>query len=170
MKKTVLRYGLFAAMFMCAFFTISFSIGKKMSYEAQEVMGYIGIVISLAFVYFGIRQYRDSVKGGQLSFGQGLKIGLLIVLIPSLLFGLFDVAYTSFVNPNFYEDYGAHMIEQMKKDTPVAEFEAKAKKMKEEMAMFKDNPFFQFIVMFLTVFVIGFIVSVISSLILRKTN
>ncbi len=65
-----------------------------------------------------IRQYRDQVNGGTLSFGQGLKVGMTIVLLPALLFGVFDVLYTKLFNPGFWDEYGAAELAKMKASLP----------------------------------------------------
>lgn len=170
MKKILLRNGFYAAITMIGIFTLSFTLGKKLSYETQEVLGYAGIVISLVFVYFGIRQYRDQVNGGTLSFGQGLKVGMTIVLLPALLFGVFDVLYTKLFNPGFWDKYGAAELAKMKASLPAAQYEVTAREMTEQMEFFKNAPFFQFLIMFLTVVAVGLIITVISSLLLKRNS
>src|SRR5271165_7380234 len=105
MKTTVLRYGLYAAIFEVAFFLVSWVfIGLTASnYNIQEVIGYAGILVCLSFVYFGIRYYRDHINGGEITFLRGLKLGLLIVIIPSVCFGLTDTLYVILFDPHFYE-------------------------------------------------------------------
>jgi hypothetical protein len=48
------------------------------------------MLLAMVFVFLGIRHFRDHENEGMLTFGQGLKIGVLIVLIPAVAFGLFD--------------------------------------------------------------------------------
>jgi uncharacterized membrane protein affecting hemolysin expression len=50
---------------------------------------------------------------------------------------------------------------------PLAELDSKMKAVQQEKEMF-ESPFVQFIVMFLSVFVVGLIVTIISTLILRR--
>jgi len=159
MKQTVLRYGLWSGLVICLLFLASFLIFHDTNFEAQEVFGYTSIILSLLFVFFGMRHYRDKVNNGVLSFGRGMKVGTLIVLIPSLIFGLFNILYVIVINPGFYKRYMEHMKETM----PAAEYQVAAK----EMEMWA-NPMFSFAIMAVTVFMIGMIVTVISSLILRR--
>ena len=109
MKRTVIRYGLYAALVIIIIFLASWIALKQLAldYEITEVTGYAGIVLSLLFVFFGIRYYRDQVNGGELTFGRGLKVGLLIVLIPAFAIALVDILYVKFFDPRFYEKYGA---------------------------------------------------------------
>lgn len=171
MKKTVLRYGFYASAVIIVLFLVTWLTLNQSSanYELQEIIGYLGIVLSLSFVFFGMRYYREQVNGGTLTFGEGLKTGLLIVLIPSFAFGLFDVIYVSLVDPEFLNNYSTYQLEKLKASVPAASYEIEAAKLQDEMKMF-SNPAIQFVAMFLTVFMIGVIITVISAVVLRKNT
>jgi hypothetical protein len=169
MKKTVLRYGLLSSLVIVILFLLSFMIFHDTNFAAQEVFGWASMVISLLFVFFGIKHYRDKENGGILSFGQGMKIGVLIVLIPALVFGVFDILYVTVINPGFMETYYQHSLTQLQQSLPAADFEKEKVKLQAQMDMF-SNPVVNGLVMALTVFMIGLIVTVISSLILRRSG
>ena len=138
-----------------------------MSWETAEIAGYLSMILSMIFVFMGIRYYRDHVNNGILSFGQGLKVGVLIVLVPSIAFGLFDLLYTEVLNPSWGDDYYGYYVQKIKESAPANQVESKLKELQEQREMF-GNPVFQFLLMALTVFIIGFIVTIISSLALMK--
>jgi hypothetical protein len=169
MKKTVLRYGLFSAITIVILFTASWFIFRDSNFEAQEVFGYTSMVLSLLFVFFGIKHYRDKENGGQLTFGQGMKVGLLIVLIPALIFGIFDIFYTTVLNPGFLDRYYTAEVAKMQQSLSASEFQAAKAELDAEKEMF-SKPGVAPLVMFLTVFIIGVIVTVISSLILKRNT
>src|SRR5688572_15929499 len=102
MKKTVLRYGGYAVLIMLALMiatSLLLRSGENEDFTTSEIIGYAGIVLATSFAYFGIRYYRDKVMGGSISFGQAMKVGLLIILFPSLAFGLFNVIYVKWIDP-----------------------------------------------------------------------
>lgn len=167
MKKTILRYGMYSAITIVALFLVSFIAFSGASYSVQEVLGYTSMIIAQLFVFFGIKHYRDQQNGGLLSFTQGMKVGVLIVLIPSLIFGIFDVLYVQVINPEFMEKYYQDYLSQLRQSLPPAEFEQQRAAMESQRAIF-SNPAFNFLIMFFTVFVIGVIVTVISSLVLKR--
>ena len=171
MKQTVIRYGLYAAAVIVIIFLASWIALKQLAldYGTTEITGYAGIVLSLLFVFFGMRYYRDHVNGGRLTFGRGLKVGLLIVLIPAFAIALVDILYVKFFDPQFYEKYGAYQLNKLKATVPAGQYEAAATNLKTQMEMF-SNPLVTFIVMFLTVFMIGLIISVVSALMLKRNN
>src|SRR5688500_9198612 len=100
MQKTVLRFGMYGVVVMAIILIVEFFIFKDQpNWDVQEVVGYVTIILSLLFVYFGIRHWRDNYNSGYLSFGQGLKLGTLISLFPSLAFGLFTLLEILVVDP-----------------------------------------------------------------------
>ena len=167
MKQTTFRYGLYGVSVILASGIIQYFIFPKCSFETQKVIGYLTIFLSMIFVFLGVRQYRNKINNGVLSFGQGLKIGTLIVLIPAVFSGLFDIFYAKVLNPNWQTDYLAYYTEKIRKNTPPEKLQPALDKMHSQMEMF-NTPFMQFIFMFLTVFIIGFIVTIISSLALMR--
>jgi len=170
MKKIVFKYGTYGVAVMFIISLCSFLIFKNNhNWEIQEVIGYTTIVLSLVFVYFGIRQWRDKHNDGQLSFWRGIGLGSLISLFPSVAFGLFSWIEMNFLDPEFSDKYYNYQIDKVKNTTPPAELQATLQKIADEKEMF-SSPLVQFFVMFLLVFVIGFIITIISTLILKRNN
>jgi predicted DNA repair protein MutK len=167
MKNTVLRYGIGSAFSIIVLFLISSLLLKDLDFNTQEIYGYVSIIVSLSFVFFGIKHFRDTKNHGLLSFGKGLLIGLLITLFASITFGVYNVVYVEYIDPNFMTEYYNHSVEHVSKTLSGAELQAKLKQMEDEKDMF-SNPFMNFSLMFFTVFMIGLIISLISSLILQN--
>ena len=167
MKKTILRFGIYGAITICILFLLGWYIGKNLDYSAQEIIGYASMIISLSFVYFGIKHFRDKENEGFISFKKALLIGLLISLITAIAFGALDIIYIEFLNPNFTAEYYAHAVEDMRNSLSAEEFEVKLAELESQKELF-SNPIFSFLLMALTVFIIGFIISLISSLILQR--
>lgn len=170
MKKTALRYGLYGVYLLIAFCLIRYLINPHpTNFDNQEIIGWVGIILSVFFVFFGIKYYRDKQNGGILRFGEGLKLGLLITLFPALLFGIYSVIYSEVLDPAFMDNYYAWQVAQAKSSVPAGELDQHLAKMEKERAMFA-SPLVQFIAMFLCVFLAGLIVTVISTLTLKRTD
>ncbi len=169
MKKTILRFGFLSAIVLLGVSLVAYVVFIKNSddFGTREIIGYASIVLSLAFVFIGIKYFRDKMNNGWLSFGQGMKLGTLITLFPSVLFGIWSLIYAYYLDPEFNDKYFNSEIEQMRKSLPADEFAVKAK----EMESFRDlsaNPAFAFGLMFITVFLIGLIITIISTFILKR--
>ena len=170
MQKTILRFGLYGVAVMTSILLVEFfAFGTSYNWDVQEIVGYVTIILSLLFVFFGIRHWRDNYNGGRLTFGKGLLIGTLISLFPSLAFGVLTIIEMHFIDPDFSDKYYGHYVEKLKASTPGDKLPEALAKLEAEREMF-SSPIAQFGFMFLTVFLIGIVITVISSLVLQRKN
>ncbi len=167
MKNTVFRFGIYGAITICILFLSGWFIGKNLSFTTQEVIGYSSMVISLLFVFFGIKHYRDKENNGAVSFKKALAIGVLISLFAAVAFGILDIIYIKYINPDFTAEYYGYMVEQMRSSLPEAEFKVKLEELEAQKELF-SSPLMNFLLMSATVLIIGFIISLISGLILQR--
>ncbi|MEM8927625.1 MAG: DUF4199 domain-containing protein [Bacteroidota bacterium] len=147
MKTSVIRFGAFGVL---VGFT-AFLAGLYFDITTNEAFGYATIVASLLFVYFGIRHFRDKQNKGKVSFKQALVVGLLISMFTAIGIAIADYIYTTAINPDFFEEY-AKMMKTKDPTIELVEFTSG------QAALF----------MFAIVFIIGLIISLISSLILQR--
>ncbi len=172
MKKTILRYGLYAALAEFLTFVLCWAVIYFFNPgpDVQGNIGYAAIISPLIFVYFGIRYYRDVFNNGSISFLKAIKIGLLIVILPAVGYALIETVYVLVIDPKFYENIYSYQIEHYRKTLPAAEFAIKLKEIKQQLVMDK-KPLFNFSMMVLIIGALGIIVTLISALILqRKVN
>jgi hypothetical protein len=167
MKKAVIRYGLYSAITISVLFILSLTLAAELDYTTQEVIGYASMVVSLAFVYLGIKHFRDRQNNGSVSFGKALLIGILISLFAALAFGILDLIYIKYINPDFTTEYYNRTLADLEASLPALEYEEKRAELESEKALFM-NPWFSFLLMSMTVLVIGFIISLISALLLQR--
>ncbi len=169
MKKTILRFGIYSALaeliaFVACWLILSVS---TMSIDAQGNLGWAAILCPLIFIYFGIRYYRDRVNEGSISFLKAIKIGLLILIMPTLFYALIETIYVIWIDPKFYENIAQHQLEVYRKTLPPAQYAAKLKYAKEELAL-DNNPVYNFTTVAMLIAACGIIIVLISSLILMR--
>ena len=117
-------------------------------------------------IILAIRQFKQ--EAGSISFNQAFKIGLGISLLGGLGFGLFSIGYMEVAGEEFFESF----YEQAKINPEIApysleSFEAFMADMKAENPLYTSS-FFQGVVMFFTVFLIGVVISILSSLFMKS--
>lgn len=152
MKQSVLKYGLYGLITGFLIFTIHLLVGiDTFDYSTNEILGYVSIFLSLSFIYFGIKHYRDHVNNGLISLGKAIVIGVLISVLVGLGIAFADFIYTKFINPSFFSDYEKALIDQGKADEIYHMTSTTA-------ALF----------MLILVTILGFIISLISALILQR--
>lgn len=76
MKSTVLKYGGYGLLAGLIIFGLHLSFLDTFDYSTNEILGYISIFLSLSFIYFGLKHYRDQVNNGVLTLGKAIIIGV----------------------------------------------------------------------------------------------
>ena len=168
MKKSIIRYSLYGSLTLSVLFVLGMAIGGSIDYSTSEVFGYASMVISLLFVFFGIKHFRDHINDGKVTLGKAIVIGLLISLFSAIGFAIVDYIYTTSINPNFAVEYKEYTMTQLNEANLSAEdFKTKVDELEASMDMMGSSSFMAF-VMFGTVMIIGFIISLISGLVLQR--
>ena len=174
MKKNILIYGLIAGIIVSVIMLISInSVSHKegnFDYNRSLLIGYASMLIAFSLVYVGIRNYRNKYNNGVINFGKAFKIGIMIVLIASTMYVVaWLIEYFYFI-PDFMEKYSAHTLENLKASgASQAEIDKQAKEMADFATMYK-NPFFNAMMTYMEILPVGLVVTLISSLILKRKS
>lgn len=167
MQKLILKFGLLAIAISVGMGALSFfTFGKYLSYSQQEVLGYLSIFMALSMIILAIRQYKNEI--GSITFKQALLLGLGISFIGALGFGVFTIGYMEIAGEEFFQRF----YTQAKANPSIVpysteSFDAFMADMSAENSIYTSS-FFQGVVMFFTVFLIGVIVSVLSSMLMQS--
>ena len=167
MKNTVIKFGLYALISGFLLFGLPFFLGMGVDYDYGELIGYTSMILSLLFVYFGIKHYRDNVNEGKISLGKAIAIGMLIALFSAIGVAVFDYIYTSYINPDFASEYLEYSIKKMEETLSAEEVKLKTAELTQQMEDY-GSPSFMAFMMFVSVMILGFIISLISGLILQS--
>lgn len=174
MKKNIIVYGIIAGIIVSVIMLISVnSVSHQegnFDYNSSLLVGYASMLIAFSLVYVGIRNYRNKYNNGVISFGKAFKIGIIIVLIASTMYVVaWLIEYFYFI-PDFMEKYSAHTLENLKASgAGQAEIDKQAKEMADFATMYK-NPFFNAMMTYLEILPVGLVVTLISSLILKRKS
>jgi hypothetical protein len=172
MQKSILIHGIIAGIIVSALmlFTINYisHCEGNVDYDKSLLIGYASMLVALSLVFVGIRNYRDKYNGGAISFGIAFKCGMMIVLIASTIYVIAWMIDYFFFIPDFMEKYSAHMIEELKASgASQAEIDRQTEEMDDFSRMYK-NPFFNAMMTYAEILPVGIIVTLISSLILKR--
>ena len=170
MRKIIITYGLISGTIVAALMFATMSLYKTniLSHSNGEVIGYTTMVIALSLVFFGVRSCRDNYFNGVLTFGQGLKIGLLISLISALMYALaWEVCYNTFMS-GFAEEMANNYLDEIKASgKSAADINAAVAQM-ESFKVWYKNPVLRFGMTLLEILPVGIVISLISAALLRK--
>ena len=153
MSSIIVKYGFYSLLTAAIIFLAALLLGADLSMDAQAILGYASMVVSLLFVFFGIKHFRDNKNEGAITFRKAFIIGVFITLFAAAGFAIVDFVYTTVINPDFMKEY----IEAMKANGSTE-------------VIPEYGSAFLALIMFLTVLVIGIIMTILSGLILARKN
>jgi hypothetical protein len=172
MKKNIIIYGVIAGIVVSILMITTTNYvshcNGNVDYTTSMLIGYASMLLAFSLVFVGIRNYRDKFNEGAIEFGTAFKIGITIVLIASTIYVLaWLIDYFYFI-PDFMDKFSAHMLDQLKASgASQIEIDKQAKAMADMAASYK-NPFFNAMMTYVEILPVGLIVTIISSLILKK--
>ena len=102
--KPELKYGLLNSAGICLWVLLEYALGFHTTKMAiGQYTGYFSNIIPITMLFLAIRERRDKFNGGTLTFGQGMKTGILISLITAVIATIFMYFYYTAINPHFVE-------------------------------------------------------------------
>jgi hypothetical protein len=170
MKKSVTKFGLIGAgiMAVLALIPIMFNSGEP-DFKWGQVIGYASMIIALSTVFLGIKSYRDNHQAGIISFGKAFQVGFLISLFACAIYVIVWMIYlTTDSGMEMMDKYMAFSIEQMEtQGASATELQAHRDKMESFNEMYK-NPLVRIGFTLLEILPVSLIITLISSLILKR--
>lgn len=170
MKNLVLKYGLISGGVGAAMM-LGMALYMKGNYEkvsSGEVIGYVGIVLSMLFIFFGVRAYRDQEASGTVTFGKAFQVGLLITLISCAMYVIMWMIVSDTLMAGFMDKYVAHTLQQIQASGASEEVIAQKTSEMEKFQVMYRNPFFKAAITFLEPFPAGLAITLLSAAFLRR--
>lgn len=169
MKKNVLIFGLISGVIVTTMMVwMAVLCNNNPEFESNDFIGYTAIVAAFAFIFVGIRNYRNHYLDGYISFGKAFKTGLFISLIAASLYLIAGLLVYYVFMPNYLDSYIAHVLYQTKiKGATAAELTKTTQQMADLKELYK-NPVFVVLFTFAEVLPIPLAISLISALILKR--
>lgn len=168
MKNTVLKYGIYSFILASILFSAALYFGYALEFKTHGIIGYLTMILSLSFVYFGIKHYKNHDLEGEIDFKTAFVIGFGITAFVAIAFGLIDAVYISTINPDFSENYIAYefgLLEAQKLTELEIQLDKESILKRSEVF---ENSVLTFFVTLMMVLVVGTIVSLLSALLLYK--
>ena len=171
-QKIIINYGLISGIIVSVLMLSSVNYLShcegSIDFDVSIIIGYTSMLLSFTLVFLGIRNFRDKCNEGMITFGNAFKIGILIVLIASTIYVFAWLIDYFFFIPDFMEKYAAQMLDELKASgASQAIIDEQSKEMANFAEMYK-NPFFNALMTYTEILPVGLIVTLISSLILKR--
>ncbi len=172
MKNIITKYGLISGVISGILLFITTLLFKYVGFDKignySMLMGYTGMLASLSFIYFGVKAFRDQQSDGSISFLKAFLIGLGIMAISCIIYGLvWLIIYYLFI-PTFMDDYASYCIQKTKTEGATAQELQKQIESMNQMKEWYKNPFSIFAITIMEPTPVGFIISLFSAFVLKK--
>jgi hypothetical protein len=130
--------------------------------------GYLVMLVALSLIFIGVKRYRDVECGGVIRFGRAFALGLAIAAVAAIVYALVWETYLAVSGYDFMADYTKSVLADMRSDGAAsAAIQAKAAEMN-AMAESYRNPLFRIPMTFIEIFPVGFLVALVSAVLLRN--
>jgi len=90
------KHGVFLGLALIVLQTVFYLIDVRF----DSTFGYITYAILIGGIFLAIRQYRDSLNGGFISYGRAVGYGVLVALLAGIISSLFTFLLYQFIDPN----------------------------------------------------------------------
>ena len=170
MGRNILKYGVVAGLVVAAgMWGTLLAFGKEMPHGwLGMALGYLGMLVGLSAVFFGIRRHRNADSGGAVGFWPAFGLGLGISLVAAIFYVLaWELAQATVVG-DFAGQYAASAIAQAKTGGADAAALAKLTAQMDEFRRQYADPLFRLPMTFAEVFPVGVLVSLVSAAVLRN--
>ncbi len=171
MKKTVLTFGIISGLVVALLMTLSILLfyGEE-DMSGSMMVGYASMLIAFAFIFVGIKNYRDKYNGGVVTFGKALQIGLLIAFIASSFYvAAWLVEYYCFM-PDFMDKYADHVLKQMQESGATASEIAAQKEHLDFGREAYKTPIGIILMTYVEILPLGIVIALICALILKRKS
>lgn len=162
-KPIAYTYGLYIGLLTVAGLVIQYAAGL----ERNWVLSIISFVITVLIFYYGIKAYKQQNRS-YLSIKEALKVGMGIAVIGGLIGGIYAYVHYSFIQPEFIETIREQAYLDMTTQNPNMTEEQMATG--EKMMNIFTSPFFMGTMILLSTLFFGFLISLISGAIMKKSD
>lgn len=174
MKKNIVVFGIISGVIISTFMGVSMALmscgsGNKDGGTSQMIIGFSAMAVAFSFIFVGIKNFRDKQNGGSITFGKAFLLGFMISFIASTLYVSTWAVEFHFFMPDFMDKYSAIQVKQLKESSMSgAELDKALKSIESTSYNYKNNPFVFAIYTYMEILPVGILITLISSLILKK--
>jgi len=163
-KQIMLNYGLILGFVSILINVINYAFGD--AYKPHWSVQVASLIVSIALIVMGLKKLKES-NDGYLTLGNSLKTGIGIMLIGGIIGIIYTYIFMTFIEPDFMKN----MMELRRQGMLAGNPNLTDEQIEKAMNMSKKFSGFWIIAVFglLWSIFLGFIISLISGLIMKKT-
>ncbi len=164
-NKTALHFGIILGIVSVLISVIIYALG--MAYDQDWKTGMIGFIAMAIIIFLGIKKYKE-LNEGYITLGQAIKTGVGIALIGGIISVIYSYLFMNFIEPDFVVNTMAGAEEKMLERNPNLTDE----QIEQALSISKKmmSPVIMSAIGIVWSLFLGLIISLVSGLILKKTE
>jgi len=162
-KSIILNYGLYYGVAGILLNLVLYALGMHLDPGFTGML--LGIAIMTVFTILAIKKFK-SENNSFMTWGQGVKIGLGLILVGIIINLIYQQIFQNFIEPDFMEQVMA-LNEQKLVDMGLTQEQVEAQM---EISQKFSSPLMQSAFVLIGGLFLGFIVSAITSAVMKKTE
>ncbi|OAD44751.1 DUF4199 domain-containing protein [Polaribacter atrinae] len=162
-KSIIVNYGIILAGAGILLSVITYAMGAHL--KPHWSISVISIAMTTALIVFGIKKYKELNKGF-ISWGQGVKIGVGICILSTLITAIYQYIFMTYIEPDFMQQ-AMELQNQVYLDSGMTEEQIEAAN---EIGQKFQSPGILAAISIIGAAILGFIISAIASAIMKKTE
>ena len=132
--------------------------------EESRAMRYLNWFVIIGSIYYTMKIWRDKFNGGVIKYGKALGYGVAVMFLASILFGFYNIIYMNYLDP----DIIAKSMDMLEESYYHMGFSEERIELAMDMAIALQTPVFQGFSAILGTTFMGFLVSLIVALFVRR--
>ena len=169
MFRSVLLLGLIAGLVVAALTLLVTTVGDPTEPTLFPLtIKYVTIAVVLFLCLFGIKRVRDRMPDRTISLPQGIVVGFGIVVIASLIYCISWEVYYYSTDYQFAREVSQNLIQRAQLEGATAVEIAGLMERNGKVVEAFANPFLRVSIAFLQMFVIGALVSIFGTVLMRN--
>ena len=164
-KKVSLNYGIILGLVSILISVLIYAFDKH--HDQDWITRSPGLIAMIVIIFLGIKKYRE-FNNGYLKIGQALKTGIGIALIGAVISLIYTFIFLNYIEPNYMDEMMEIQEEALMERFPDFTDEQIETQM-EVVKKFSTPAMTTAFALIISIF-FGFIISLISGLILKKSD
>lgn len=104
MFRTEAKFGLITGIGICLWILLEYMLGfHTTKMHIGQYSMYFVLLVPVLTIYLALKEKRDLHLKGKISINGGIKSGLMISLIASIIISVFLIIYFNYINPQYSE-------------------------------------------------------------------
>ena len=160
--KNAINYGVTVGIVLVIISLLFYMMGETDS----KIQNYLGYLVLIVGIFFGVKTYRDAELNGLISYGNALGTGTLISIVAAIITGLYMMVFTTLIDPDFINT----LLEQTESEMEDAGSTQEEIKIGMKYTKMFVTPLGLSIMSIIGSTIMGFILSLITGIFLKKTD